>query len=76
MQAMMNIQVMNAYNVKRIVTTCPHSYNTLKNEYKGLGGKYDVLHHTEYINELVTNNRFKIKVVLLVKKLHITTRVI
>ena len=68
MQAMMNIQVMNAYNVKRIVTTCPHSYNTLKNEYKGLGGKYDVLHHTEYINELVTNNRFKIKGSLASKK--------
>lgn len=68
MQAMMNIQVMNGYNVKRIVTTCPHSYNTLKNEYKGLGGKYDVLHHTEYINELITNNRFKIKGTLAGKK--------
>ena len=59
MQAMMNIQVMNSYNVKRIVTTCPHSYNTIKNEYKTLGGNYEVLHHTEYIDELI-NNRFKI----------------
>ena len=40
MQAMMNIELMNSYKVKRIVTTCPHSYNTLKNEYKGLGGDY------------------------------------
>ena len=42
MQAMMNIEVMNSYNIKRIVTTCPHSFNTLKNEYKGLGGDYEV----------------------------------
>ena len=40
MQAMTNIEVMNAYNIKKIVTTCPHSYNTLKNEYKTLGGDY------------------------------------
>ena len=60
MQAMMNIQVMNNYNIKRIVTTCPHDYNTLKNEYKGLGGNYEVLHHTEYIYELINNNRLTI----------------
>jgi len=60
MQAMMNIEVMNAYNVKRIVTTCPHSYNTLKNEYKGLGGKYEVLHHTEFITELLEEEKLKI----------------
>jgi Fe-S oxidoreductase len=60
MQAMMNIEVMNAYNVKRIVTTCPHSYNTLKNEYKGLGGKYEVLHHTEFIAELLKEEKLKI----------------
>lgn len=60
MQAMMNIEVMNAYNVKRIVTTCPHSYNTIKNEYKGLGGNYEVLHHTEFIDELINNGRFAI----------------
>ena len=57
MQAMMNIEVMNGYNVKRIVTTCPHSYNTLKNEYKGLGGVYKVQHHTEFIAELLTEGR-------------------
>jgi len=60
MQAMMNIEVMNAYNVKRIVTTCPHSYNTLKNEYKGLGGDYKVQHHTEFIAELLAEGKLKL----------------
>ena len=60
MQAMTNIQVMNAYNVKRIVTACPHSYNILKNEYKGLGGDYKVQHHTEFIAELVSEGQFTI----------------
>ena len=60
MQAMTNIQVMDAYNVKRIVTTCPHDFNTLKNEYKELGGNYQVLHHTEFIKELIDKGRLKI----------------
>ena len=60
MQAMMNIEVLNAYNVKRIVTTCPHSYNTLKNEYKGLGGKFQVQHHTEFIAELLEQGKLSI----------------
>ena len=60
MQAMMNIEVMNAYNVKRIVTTCPHSYNTLKNEYKGLGGDYKVQHHTEFIAELLAEGKLSV----------------
>ena len=60
MQAMMNIEVMNAYNVKRIVTTCPHSYNTIKNEYRSLGGNYEVLHHTEFIDELINNGKLSI----------------
>ena len=60
MQAMMNIEVMNSYNVKRIVTTCPHSFNTLKNEYKGLGGNYEVQHHTEFIMELLSEEKLKI----------------
>ena len=60
MQAMMNIEVMNAYNVKRIVTTCPHSYNTLKNEYKGLGGDYKVQHHTEFLAELLSEGKLNI----------------
>ena len=60
MQAMTNIEVMNAYNVKRIVTACPHSYNILKNEYKGLGGDYKVQHHTEFIAELVSEGQLTI----------------
>ena len=60
MQAMTNIQVMNTYNVKRIVTACPHSYNILKNEYKGLGGGYKVQHHTEFIAELVSEGKLTI----------------
>lgn len=60
MQAMMNIQVLDAYNVKRIVTACPHDYNTMKNEYSDLGGKYEVLHHTEFIEELIDKGRLTI----------------
>ena len=56
----MNIEVMNSYNIKRIVTTCPHSFNTLKNEYKGLGGDYEVQHHTEFIMELLSKKKLKI----------------
>ena len=47
MQAMMNIQILNGYEIKRIVTCDPHSFNTLKNEYPSLGGNYEVLHHTQ-----------------------------
>ena len=61
MQALMNIEVMNNYNVKKIVTTCPHSFNTLKNEYKGLGGEYEVLHHSQFIEEIIENGSFTIK---------------
>ena len=61
MQALMNIEVMNAYNVKRIVTTCPHSYNTIKNEYKGLGGEYHVQHHTEFIINLINDGKLVLK---------------
>ena len=60
MQAMMNIELLNSYSIKRIVTTCPHSYNTLKNEYKGLGGEYQVLHHTEFITELLAHGKLSI----------------
>ena len=61
MQAIMNIELLNSYSIKRIVTTCPHSYNTLKNEYKGLGGEYQVLHHTEFITELLEHGKLSIK---------------
>tara|TARA_B100001540_G_scaffold317595_1_gene351479 strand:+ start:1385 stop:2161 length:777 start_codon:yes stop_codon:yes gene_type:complete len=61
MQAFTNIEIMNGYNIKNIVTTCPHAYNTLKNEYKGLGGNYTVVHHTEFILKLISDGRLIIK---------------
>jgi heterodisulfide reductase subunit D len=60
MQAMMNIQVMNAYSVKKIVTTCPHCFNTLKNEYPELGGEYEVMHHTQLIQNLFSEGKLKV----------------
>ena len=60
MQAMANIEVMNAYEVTQIVTTCPHCFNTLKNEYPELGGKYEVVHHTQFINKLLKEEHFTI----------------
>ena len=60
MQAMANIEVMNAYEVTQIVTTCPHCFNTLKNEYPELGGKYEVVHHNQFINKLLKEERFTI----------------
>lgn len=53
MQAITNIEVLNAYEVKKIVTCCPHSYNTIKNEYPELGGTYEVYHHTEFLQQLL-----------------------
>ena len=50
MQALQNISNLDNYGVKKIVTTCPHCFNTLKNEYPELGGNYEVLHHTQYLN--------------------------
>jgi Fe-S oxidoreductase len=61
MQAMQNIEVMNGYGVKRIVTACPHCFNTLKNEYPNLGGNYEVVHHTQLINELLADGRLAIE---------------
>lgn len=61
MQAMQNIEVLNAYEVKKIVTTCPHCFNTLANEYPELGGKYEVLHHTQFINQLLEDGRLSIE---------------
>ncbi|MBA6155366.1 (Fe-S)-binding protein [Tenacibaculum sp. S7007] len=60
MQAMTNIEVLNAYEVKTIVTCDPHSFNTIKNEYPGLGGKYKVYHHTQYISKLIQDGRLSI----------------
>ncbi len=61
MQAMMNIQVMNAYEVTKIVTTCPHCFNTLKNEYPELGGNYEVMHHTQFIQTLLSEKKISIE---------------
>lgn len=61
MQAMTNIEVLNAYEVKKIVTACPHCFNTLKNEYPGLGGNYEVLHHTEFLKTLLDEGRMTIE---------------
>lgn len=60
MQAITNIEVMNAYEVKKIVTTCPHCFNTLKNEYPELGGKYEVIHHTQLLRDLLDDGRMTI----------------
>ncbi len=61
MQAMMNIQVLNGYEVKKIVTACPHCMNTLKNEYPELGGNYEVIHHTQLIQELINQGKITLK---------------
>jgi len=60
MQAMMNIELLNTYKVKKIVTTCPHTYNIFKNEYRELGGVYEVFHHTEFIYDLIFSGKLKI----------------
>lgn len=60
MQAMMNIQVLDGYEVKKIVTACPHCFNTLKNEYPGLGGNYEVVHHSQLIQELINNGHLRL----------------
>ena len=61
MQAMQNIQVLDSYQIKKIVTACPHCFNTLKNEYPELGGNYDVIHHTQLLNSLLKEGRLKIE---------------
>jgi Fe-S oxidoreductase len=60
MLALQNIEVLNMYNVKNIVTACPHCFNTLKNEYPALGGNYEVLHHTQYLNQLLKDGKIKV----------------
>jgi len=59
MMAYQNIQVLNGYEIKKIVTTCPHCFNTLKNEYPALGGNYDVIHHTTFLQELIEQGKIK-----------------
>tara|TARA_A100001011_G_scaffold366904_1_gene419852 strand:- start:16507 stop:17292 length:786 start_codon:yes stop_codon:yes gene_type:complete len=61
MQAMQNITTLDQYGVKKIVTSCPHCFNTLKNEYPELGGNYEVIHHTQFIKDLISNGLLKIE---------------
>ena len=61
MQAVSNILVLNSYNIKKIVTTCPHCFNTIKNEYPSLGGSYNVVHHTQLLDQLIKDGRIKVE---------------
>lgn len=61
MQAQANVQVLNMYNVQKIITTCPHCFNTLKNEYPALGGNYEVIHHSQLLAELIAAGKIKAK---------------
>ncbi|MEY4875485.1 MAG: hypothetical protein RJA07_2680 [Bacteroidota bacterium] len=61
MLAYQNIQVLNNYNIKKIVTACPHCFNTLKNEYPELGGNYEVLHHSSFLQQLINEGKVKMK---------------
>lgn len=61
MMAYQNIQVLNNYGIKKIVTACPHCFNTLKNEYPELGGHYEVIHHTVFLQQLIADGKIKLK---------------
>ncbi|MFN3795281.1 MAG: (Fe-S)-binding protein [Chitinophagaceae bacterium] len=61
MMAYQNIQVLNGYGIKKIVTTCPHCFNTLKNEYPELGGHYEVIHHTTLLQQLIDEGKIRMK---------------
>lgn len=61
MQAISNVETLNMYGVKKIVTACPHCFNTLKNEYPDLGGNYEVIHHTQLLQELIDSGKLRIK---------------
>jgi len=61
MQAMSNIQVLNGYGIKKIVTACPHCFNTIKNEYPELGGNYEVIHHSTFLQQLINDGKIKLE---------------
>jgi heterodisulfide reductase subunit D len=61
MQATSNIQILDGYQIKKIVTTCPHCFNTLKNEYPDFGGNYTVIHHSTFLQQLILEGRIKMK---------------
>lgn len=61
MMAYNNIQILNGYEVKKIVTACPHCFNIFKNEYPALGGNYEVIHHTTFLQQLINEGRIRLK---------------
>jgi len=61
MMAYQNIQVLNNYGIKKIVTACPHCFNILKNEYPALGGNYEVIHHTTFLQQLIDEGKIRLK---------------
>ncbi len=61
MQALTNIEVLNGYGVQKIVTACPHCFNTLKNEYPALGGTYEVIHHSTFLQQLLDEGRLTVQ---------------
>ncbi|MFV8282161.1 (Fe-S)-binding protein [Christiangramia marina] len=61
MQAATNIEVLNGYEIKKVVTACPHCFNTIKNEYPALGGNYEVMHHTQFLKDLLNEGRLKVE---------------
>lgn len=61
MQAVANIQVLDGYNIKKIVTACPHCFNTIKNEYPALGGQYEVVHHATFLQQLINEGKIKME---------------
>ena len=61
MMAYQNIQTLNGYGIKKIVTACPHCFNIFRNEYPKLGGEYEVIHHTVFLQQLINEGRIKMK---------------
>ncbi len=61
LMAHQNIQLLNNYGIKKIVTACPHCFNTLKNEYPALGGEYEVVHHTSFLQQLIDEGKIRLK---------------
>ncbi len=61
MQAAVNIGILNGYGIQKVVTACPHCFNTIKNEYPGLGGNYEVVHHTQFLQQLLAEGRMTLE---------------
>ena len=61
MKAISNIEVLNSYDIKNVITTCPHCFNTIKNEYPELGGLYEVMHHTQLLQSLIDEGRLTVE---------------